>query len=49
MQPINFPTVARGTERLRLTPTPLHGPDEIARLADAVDRLWSDLALERAA
>ena len=49
VQPINYPTVARGTERLRLTPTPLHGPDEIARLADAIDRLWSDLALERAA
>jgi 5-aminolevulinate synthase len=49
VQPINYPTVARGTERLRLTPTPLHGPDEIARLADAIDRLWSDLALARAA
>jgi 5-aminolevulinate synthase len=49
VQPINYPTVARGTERIRLTPTPLHGPDEIARLADAIDRLWSDLALERAA
>ncbi len=49
VQPINYPTVARGTERLRLTPTPFHRPDEIDRLADAVDRLWSDLALERAA
>jgi 5-aminolevulinate synthase len=49
VQPINYPTVARGTERLRLTPTPLHGPEEIGRLADAIDRLWSDLALERAA
>jgi 5-aminolevulinate synthase len=49
VQPINYPTVPRGTERLRLTPTPLHGPDEITRLADAIDGLWSDLALERAA
>ena len=49
VQPINYPTVARGTERLRLTPTPLHGAGEIARLADAIDALWSDLALERAA
>jgi 5-aminolevulinate synthase len=49
VQPINYPTVARGTERLRLTPTPLHGPDEIARLAEAIDRLWSALALKRAA
>jgi 5-aminolevulinate synthase len=49
VQPINYPTVARGTERIRLTATPLHGPDEIARLAAAIDRLWSDLALERAA
>jgi 5-aminolevulinate synthase len=49
VQPINYPTVTRGTERLRLTPTPLHGPDEIARLTDAIDRLWSDLALARAA
>jgi 5-aminolevulinate synthase len=49
VQPINYPTVSRGTERLRLTPTPLHGPDEIARLAEAIDQLWSALALKRAA
>ncbi len=49
VQPINYPTVPRGTERIRLTPGPLHGELEIARLVDALDRLWSELMRRRAA
>ncbi len=49
VQPINYPTVPRGTERIRLTPGPLHGELEIARLVDALDRLWSEMMLRRAA
>jgi len=48
VQPINFPTVPRGTERLRFTPSPIHGPEEIDRLVHAMDRLWSHCALNRA-
>jgi 5-aminolevulinate synthase len=47
-QPINFPTVPRGTERLRFTPSPVHGPKEIDALVEAMDRLWSHCALNRA-
>ncbi len=49
VQPINYPTVPRGAERIRLTPGPLHTPEEIARLAEAVGALWDELALPRAA
>ena len=48
VQPINFPTVPRGTERLRFTPSPVHGPKEIDALVSAMDKLWSHCALNRA-
>ena len=47
-QPINFPTVPRGTARLRFTPSPVHGPKEIDALVHAMDELWSHCALNRA-
>lgn len=49
VQPINYPTVPRGTERLRFTPSPVHGPKEIDHLVQAMDSLWSHCALNRAA
>jgi 5-aminolevulinate synthase len=48
VQPINFPTVPRGTERLRFTPSPVHGSGEIDKLVHAMDALWSQCALNRA-
>ncbi|HWL58792.1 MAG TPA: 5-aminolevulinate synthase [Paracoccus sp. (in: a-proteobacteria)] len=49
VQPINFPTVPRGTERLRFTPSPVHGPKDIDALVHAMDALWSMCKLNRSA
>jgi len=48
VQPINYPTVPRGTERLRFTPSPVHDPKEIDKVVRAMDGLWSHCALNRA-
>jgi 5-aminolevulinate synthase len=45
IQPINYPTVRRGTERLRITPTPFHGDAHIEALAEALVEVWSALDL----
>jgi 5-aminolevulinate synthase len=48
VQPINFPTVPRGTERLRFTPSPVHDSRQIDLLVKAMDQLWKHCALNRA-
>lgn len=47
IQPINYPTVPRGTERLRITPTPFHDDALIGQLRTALDKVWQYLDLPR--
>ncbi|MGB0785493.1 MAG: 5-aminolevulinate synthase [Alphaproteobacteria bacterium] len=49
VQAINYPTVSRGSERLRFTPTPLHTDEHIDHLIDALEECWSEYDLPRAA
>ena len=47
VQPINYPTVPVGTERLRITPGPVHSDDDIDRLVRALSDIWGQCALHR--
>ena len=49
VQPINYPTVPMGTERLRITPSPVHTDGDVDRLVTALSEIWSQCALARRA
>ncbi|EER20561.1 5-aminolevulinate synthase, putative [Perkinsus marinus ATCC 50983] len=47
LQPINYPTVDRGTERIRITPGPLHSEEDLDMFVDALDRCFDELGISR--
>lgn len=48
IQPINYPTVPRGSERLRITPSPLHSDADVDHLVSSLDAIWTRLGIARA-